>query len=274
MIEFKNVDYVYDGDEKAVENVSFQIDDGEFAGIIGHTGSGKSTLIQMMNGLLRPKTGTILYNGENILDKNYSLRDLKFKVGVVFQYPEYQLFESTVLKDVAYGPKNKGFGKEESIQAARKALEILEIPKEKYDKSPFDLSGGEKKRVAIAGILAMEPEVLVLDEPTAGLDPVAKRNLFALLKTFQKENITVVVVSHSMEDMAENAEHILVMNQGHLVLDGTSGEVFRDYTTLENMGLAAPKITYLMAELKRRGIPVDTNLITMEEAAKCLETLL
>lgn len=275
MIEFENVNYTYDGEDKAVENASFKIDNGEFVGIIGRTGSGKSTIIQMMNGLLKPSSGKVLYNGQSIFDENYNLRELKFKVGLVFQYPEYQLFECSVIKDVAYGPENKGLNEEDAVSAAKRALEMVGIPEDKYDKSPFDLSGGEKKRVAIAGILAMEPEVLVLDEPAAGLDPKSRRNLFVLLKTLQKESgITIVVVSHSMEDMAEYADHILVMNNGRVAMNGSTKDVFIDYRSLESMGLSAPKVTYLMAELKRRGIPVDTNIITMEEAVRCLETLL
>lgn len=275
MIEFENVIYKYNGEEKAVDNVSFKIDKGEFVGIIGHTGSGKSTLIQMMNGLLKPESGKVLYNGQNIFDDNYNLRELKFKVGLVFQYPEYQLFENTIIKDVAYGAENKGLSDEDAVSAAKNALKMVNITEDKFDKSPFDLSGGEKKRVAIAGILAMEPEVLVLDEPAAGLDPKARNDLFVLLKTLQqKENITIVVVSHSMEDMAEYADHIMVMNKGSLAMNGRVKDVFRNYKLLESMGLSAPKVTYLMAELKRRGIPADTDIITMEEAVKCLEILL
>lgn len=275
MIEFQNVSYIYDGGEIAVSNVSFKIRDGEFAGIIGHTGSGKSTLIQMMNGLLKPSSGRVLYKGQNIFDADYSLRELKFKIGLVFQYPEYQLFQNTVIEDVAYGSENKGLTKKQAKDVAGKALRLMDIPEEKYGKSPFDLSGGEKKRVAIAGILAMEPEVLVLDEPTAGLDPKSKRLLFTLLKKLQNDNgITIVAVSHSMEDMAENADHILAMDNGHINIDGSAKDVFRNYGLLEKIGLAAPKATYLMAELKRRGIPVDTDIITMGEAVKCLETLL
>lgn len=275
MIEFENVIYKYNGEEKAVDNVSFKIDKGEFVGIIGHTGSGKSTLIQMMNGLLKPESGKVLYNEQNIFDDNYNLRELKFKVGLVFQYPEYQLFENTVIKDVAYGAENKGLSDEDAVSAAKNALKMVNITEDKFDKSPFDLSGGEKKRVAIAGILAMEPEVLVLDEPAAGLDPKARNDLFVLLKTLQqKENITIVVVSHSMEDMAEYADHIMVMNKGSLAMNGRVKDVFRNYKLLESMGLSAPKVTYLMAELKRRGIPADTDIITMEEAVKCLEILL
>lgn len=275
MIEFENVIYKYNGEEKAVDNVSFKIDKGEFVGIIGHTGSGKSTLIQMMNGLLKPESGKVLYNEQNIFDDNYNLRELKFKVGLVFQYPEYQLFENTVIKDVAYGAENKGLSDEDAVSAAKNALKMVNITEDKFDKSPFDLSGGEKKRVAIAGILAMEPEVLVLDEPAAGLDPKARNDLFVLLKTLQqKENITIVVVSHSMEDMAEYADHIMVMNKGSLAMNGRVKDVFRNYKLLESMGLSAPKVTYIMAELKRRGIPADTDIITMEEAVKCLEILL
>lgn len=274
MIEFVDVNYVY-GNDKAVDNVSFKIEKGEFTGIIGHTGSGKSTLIQMMNGLLKPDSGTILYDGKDIFEEGYDLRSLKFKVGLVFQYPEYQLFESTVLRDVAYGAINKGLAKEDAVKEAKAALEIVGINEDKYEKSPFELSGGEKKRVAIAGILAMKPEVLVLDEPAAGLDPETRINLFEMLKRLcTSESITVVVVSHSMEDMAEYAEHIIVMDDGKLIKSGTAREVFSNAEDLENIGLAAPEITYLMCELSKRGIPVDKTIIKTEEAIKCLETLL
>lgn len=275
MIEFRNVSYVYEREEKAIDDVSFKIDNGEFVGIIGHTGSGKSTLIQMMNGLIKPQSGKVFYNGEDIFGKDYDLRRLKFKVGLVFQYPEYQLFESSVLKDVAYGPENKGLDKDSALKAARESLGLVGLPEEKYEKSPFELSGGEKKRAAIAGILAMEPEMLVLDEPAAGLDPKSRKQLFMLLKSLQKEkNITIVVVSHSMEDMAKYSEHILVMDNGRLAMDGDARKIFLDYRSLEKIGLAAPKAAYLMAELKSRGLPVDTNIITMEEALRCLGTLL
>lgn len=274
MIEFKNVNFKYECD-KVVDNVSFKIKKGEFVGIIGHTGSGKSTLIQMMNGLLKPESGKVLCEGEEIFSDGYDLRKLKFKIGLVFQYPEHQLFESSVIKDVMYGAINKGFNEEEARSCAKEALSTVGIEENKYDNSPFELSGGEKKRVAIAGILAMKPDVIILDEPAAGLDPITRKNIFNMLNDLcNSENKTVVVVSHSMEDMAEYADHIIVMNDGRCEMDGTAYEVFNRIDELENIGLAAPEVTYLMRELKNRGIYVDETIIKMEEALKCLETLL
>lgn len=274
MLDFVNVTYKYDN-EKALDNVSFSIKKGEFAGIIGHTGSGKSTLLQIVNGLLKPDAGQVIYNGKNIFESGYDLRGLKFDIGLVFQYPEYQLFESTVLRDVAYGPVNKGLTGDKAVEEAKNALKMVGIEEDKFEKSPFELSGGEKKRVAIAGILAMKPEILALDEPVAGLDPASRINLFEVLNKLNRDyGVTIVMISHSMEDMAEYANHIIVMDEGKVAMDGRPEEIFSCCRDLEKIGLAAPEVTYLMEELYKRGMPVDKNVIKLEEALKCLETLL
>ena len=279
MIELSDVKYVYNdsgkSDESALENVNLTIHDGEFVGIAGHTGSGKSTLIQLMNGLLKPTSGKVIVDGEDINEKDYDRRQLKFKVGIVFQYSEYQLFENDVLSDVMYGPKNKGLSEEEAKKLAVKALETMNFPEDKYEKSPFELSGGEKKKAAIAGILAMEPEVLVLDEPTAGLDPVGRRNLYDILKEMNRSShITVVVVSHSMEDMAEYAHRLVVMNNGKIVMDDETSAVFSKREEIQDIGLDIPVVAKLMQELHKRGMDVDTSIIKKEDAIKCLERLL
>ena len=279
MIELRDVEYVYNdsgkSDESALENVNLTIHDGEFVGIAGHTGSGKSTLIQLMNGLLKPTSGKVIVDGEDINEKDYDRRQLKFKVGIVFQYSEYQLFENDVLSDVMYGPKNKGLSEEEAKKLAVKALETMNFPEDKYEKSPFELSGGEKKKAAIAGILAMEPEVLVLDEPTAGLDPVGRRNLYDILKEMNRSShIKVVVVSHSMEDMAEYAHRLVVMNNGKIVMDDETSAVFSKREEIQDIGLDIPVVAKLMQELHKRGMDVDTSIIKKEDAIKCLERLL
>ena len=279
MIELRDVEYVYNdsgkSDESALENVNLTIHDGEFVGIAGHTGSGKSTLIQLMNGLLKPTSGKVIVDGEDINEKDYDRRQLKFKVGIVFQYSEYQLFENDVLSDVMYGPKNKGLSEEEAKKLAVKALETMNFPEDKYEKSPFELSGVEKKKAAIAGILAMEPEVLVLDEPTAGLDPVGRRNLYDILKEMNRSShITVVVVSHSMEDMAEYAHRLVVMNNGKIVMDDETSAVFSKREEIQDIGLDIPVVAKLMQELHKRGMDVDTSIIKKEDAIKCLERLL
>ncbi len=275
MIEFENVSYGYEDNKKVLESITFKIEDGDFVGIIGHTGSGKSTLIQMMNGLLKPDSGTIRFRGENIFGNGYNLRELKFRVGVVFQYPDYQLFETTVIKDVMYGPMNMGMTQNEAMDAAKQALSLVGISEDKFNKSPFELSGGEKKKVSIAGILAMNPEVLVLDEPVAGLEPEGRRNLLKLLEKIRNENhITIVMVSHSMENVADYCNHVLVMNEGKLELNGTPEEVFRQADKLEKMGLSSTVAYYIMRELEKRGIVHDDRSITMKEAYGCLEKLL
>lgn len=256
----------------ALEHINLEFPNGQFVGIIGHTGSGKSTLVQHLNGLIRPTAGRVLYNGEDIWKEGYPLRELRSHVGLVFQYPEHQLFEIDVLTDVCFGPKNLGCSKEEAEERAKKALRMVGMGEE-YDKcSPFELSGGQKRRVAIAGVLAMDPEVLILDEPTAGLDPRGRDEILDQISYLQKERgITVILVSHSMEDVARYVDRLIVMNQGEVRFDGTPKEVFRHYKELEEIGLAAPQVTYLMQELKEKGASVDTEATTVEEAAETIE---
>lgn len=270
-IEVRNLNYSYgsdDGDGKNVLNdINLTIQDGEFIGVIGHTGSGKSTLIQHLNGLLKATSGDILYNGVSIYSSDFSLRELRGKVGLVFQYPEYQLFETTVLRDVAFGPKNQGLSESQALEKARETLLLTGIPELYWNMSPFELSGGQKRRVAIAGVLAMDPEVLILDEPTAGLDPRGRQELFAQICELQKEkHITVILVSHSMEDVADYVSRLIVMNDGAVMYDGDPSSVFAHYKELENAGLAAPQVTYLMHELREKGFPVATDVITIEQA--------
>ena len=272
-IEVRNLTHIYGKDSvyerKALDDVSLTIREGEFIGVIGHTGSGKSTLIQHLNGLLRATSGDILYQGQSIYRPGFSMQELRGKVGLVFQYPEYQLFETTVLRDVSFGPKNQGFDETEAVKKAQNALLTAGIPESYWQMSPFELSGGQKRRVAIAGVLAMEPEVLILDEPTAGLDPRGRRELFAQICALQKEkNITVILVSHSMEDVADYVTRLVVMNQGKIMYDGDPASVFGRYRELEAAGLAAPQVTYLMHDLKEKGFPVNTNVITIEQAKK------
>ena len=271
-IRLENVCYTYGSDTtseiKALNNVNLEINKGEFVAIIGHTGSGKSTLIQHFNGLERPKSGNVFYNDENIYENNYDLRKLRCKVGLVFQYPEHQLFEIDVLTDVCFGPKNQGLSKEECEKQAREALELVGFPEKYYKQSPFELSGGQKRRVAIAGILAMHPKVLVLDEPTAGLDPKGRDEILDQVKLLhEKTGMTVILVSHSMEDVAKYVERLIVMNDGEKMLDGTPEEVFRHYKELEAVGLAAPQVTYVMHDLKEKGFDVSADATTVEEAA-------
>lgn len=251
----------------ALKDINLEIGDGQFIGVIGHTGSGKSTLIQHLNGLLRATSGSIYYNGEDIYAEGYSMRGLRSKVGLVFQYPEHQLFETTILDDVCFGPMNQGLDKNAAQLRAFEALHSVGVPEELFDQSPFDLSGGQKRRVAIAGVLAMQPEVLILDEPTAGLDPKGRDEILDQVAKLHKEkHITVVLVSHSMEDVAKYVERIIVMNQGCVMYDDTPKNVFRYYKELEKIGLAAPQVTYLMHELQEKGLPVDSEATTIEEA--------
>ena len=251
----------------ALKDISLEIGAGQFIGVIGHTGSGKSTLIQHLNGLLRATSGSIYYNGEDIYAEGYSMRGLRSKVGLVFQYPEHQLFETTILDDVCFGPMNQGLDKNAAQLRAFEALHSVGVPEELFDQSPFDLSGGQKRRVAIAGVLAMQPEVLILDEPTAGLDPKGRDEILDQVAKLHKEkHITVVLVSHSMEDVAKYVERIIVMNQGCVMYDDTPKNVFRYYKELEKIGLAAPQVTYLMHELQEKGLPVDSDATTIEEA--------
>lgn len=270
-IELKNVTYTYSPETAyeihALKNINLVIPDGQFMGIIGHTGSGKSTLIQHFNALIRPTSGTILYNGENIWEEKYDRRKLRSEVGLVFQYPEHQLFESDVLSDVCFGPMNQGLSREEAEKEAKKALAHVGFKEENFSKSPFELSGGQKKRVAIAGVLAMNPKILILDEPTAGLDPKGRDDILDQIQLLHKmRGITIVLVSHSMEDIAKYVERLVVMNHGEAVFDDAPRKVFSHYQELEKMGLAAPQITYIMHALKEKGMDVDVNAITVEEA--------
>lgn len=251
----------------ALNHVNLAIGDGEFIGIIGHTGSGKSTLVQHLNGLLKATGGTICFNGENIYQEKYDLRGLRTQVGMVFQYPEHQLFEATVLEDVCFGPKNQGLSKEEQQERAKEALKSVGLDESCYGKSPFELSGGQKRRAAIAGVIAMKPSVLILDEPTAGLDPRGRDEILDLVADMHKSyGCTVILVSHSMEDVANYVDRIIVMNDGEVLYDDVPRQVFRHYKKLEKIGLAAPQVTYLMHELKEEGFPVDCDATTIEEA--------
>ena len=265
------VSYVYGEDTplavRALDDVCLQIPDGQFVGIIGHTGSGKSTLMQHLNGLIRATSGHIYFNGEDIYDKEYNMKQLRSRVGLVFQYPEHQLFETDVFKDVCFGPKNLGLEKKEVELRAYAALRQVGLEEEFFYQSPFELSGGQKRRGAIAGVLAMKPEVLILDEPTAGLDPKGREDILHQIKKLQQETgMTILLVSHSMEDVAEYVDRILVMNRGKVMLDGTPKEVFSHYRELEEVGLAAPQVTYILNSLREKGLAVDTTATTIEEA--------
>ncbi len=277
-IKAVDLNYVYGSgtafEQHALFDVNFEIQDGEFVGLIGHTGSGKSTLIQHLNGLLRASSGALYYNGENIYEEGYSMKALRSKVGLVFQYPEHQLFEIDVLSDVCFGPKNQGLDQQAAEERAKAALKMVGLDESYYKQSPFELSGGQKRRVAIAGVLAMEPEVLILDEPTAGLDPRGRDEILDEISRLHREQgLTIILVSHSMEDVARYAGRLIVMNHGQKVFDGTPREVFRHYKELEAMGLAAPQITYLMNDLRERGAAVDRDVITIDEAKRELLAL-
>lgn len=268
-----HVSHVYGDDTtlavKALDDVSLVIPDGQFIGLIGHTGSGKSTLVQHLNGLLRATSGNIYFNGQDIDDEDFNKKELRSKVGLVFQYPEHQLFEVDVFSDVCFGPKNLGLTKKEVELRAYDALKKVGLPDECFYQSPFDLSGGQKRRVAIAGVLAMKPEVLILDEPTAGLDPKGREEILGqICKLKEDSNITVILVSHSMEDVAEYVDRILVMNHGSILYDDVPKEVFKHYKELEEVGLAAPQVTYIMHNLKEAGLSVDENATTIKEAAE------
>ena len=270
-VELKDVTYTYSPgtayEMHALEHVSMEIPDGQFVGVIGHTGSGKSTLVQHFNGLIRPTSGHVYYNGEDIWQEGYNLRELRSHVGLVFQYPEHQLFETDVLTDVCFGPKNQGLSLEECKERAREALSHVGLGEEYYEKSPFELSGGQKRRVAIAGVLAMNPSFLILDEPTAGLDPKGRDEILDQLALLHEtRGISILLVSHSMEDIARYVERIIVMNKGHAVFDDVPRKVFSHYRELETMGLAAPQMTYIMHALKERGMNVDVTATTVEEA--------
>ena len=270
-IELKNITYTYSPgtayEIHALKDVNLEIPDGQFIGVIGHTGSGKSTLIQHLNALIRPTSGSVLYNGEDVWEEKYDRRKLRSQVGLVFQYPEHQLFESDVLSDVCFGPMNQGMSREEAEAEAKKALFQVGFKEKNFSKSPFELSGGQKKRVAIAGVLAMNPKILILDEPTAGLDPKGRDEILDQISELHKaRGITIILVSHSMEDVAKYVERLIVVNRGQIAFDDTPREVFSHYQELEAMGLAAPQITYIMHALKQKGLKVDPNATTVEEA--------
>ena len=270
-ITFQRVTHTYHADSPfsyaALKGIDPEIPLGKVTAIIGETGSGKSTLIQHLNALIQPTSGTVSYNGEDVWAENYNRRALRSEVGLVFQYPEHQLFESDVLSDVCFGPMNQGKSREEAEEEAKKALLQVGFKEKNFKKSPFDLSGGQKKRVAIAGVLAMHPKVLVLDEPTAGLDPKGRDDILDQIAYLHKQSdMTVILVSHSMEDIARYADRIVVMNKGAVMYNGTPKEVFAHYQELEKIGLAAPQVTYIMHDLKEKGLPVKVNVTTVKEA--------
>ena len=279
VLELKNLSYVYGTgtpfEKTAVNNVSLSIEKGEFIGIMGHTGSGKSTLVQMLNGLMKPTSGQVFLDGEDIWANPKDIRKIRFKVGMVFQYPEYQLFEETVAKDIAFGPTNMGKSGAELEKAVNDAARFTGLKDELLNKSPFDLSGGEKRRAAIAGVIAMNPEVLVLDEPTAGLDPMGRDVLLSQIVQYHKERKnTVILVSHSMEDIARVADKIIVMNKSNLVMFDKTKEVFSKGRELEEIGLRVPQITKIMLELREKGFNVPEGILTVDEAMDCISSLL
>lgn len=270
ILEVKNLNYVYSQgtpfEHKALDNVNFSVNRGEFIGIIGHTGSGKSTLMQQLNGLLKPTSGTVLLDGQDIWADKKLTRQARFRVGLVFQYPEYQLFEETVYKDIAFGPKNMGLKPEEVDRRVREAAGFVGLTEKQLEVSPFDLSGGQKRRVAIAGVIAMEPEVLILDEPTAGLDPIGRGEILGNIESYrQAKNATIMMVSHSMEDVARLTDRLLVMNGSHLAMDGTPAEVFTHAEELVEMGLNIPQVTQIFLHLRKMGVPVE-NVYTIDQA--------
>ncbi|KHO63400.1 cobalt transporter ATP-binding subunit [Thermoanaerobacter sp. YS13] len=272
-IKVENLSFVYNEGTPyatvALNDVTFEIQDEEFVGIIGHTGSGKSTLIQHLNGLLKPTSGKIYINGVDITDKKVNLKDVRKEVGLVFQYPEYQLFEETIFKDIAFGPTNLGLSEEEIEKRVYEAMDIVGISRELADRSPFEVSGGQKRRIAIAGILAMKPKILILDEPTAGLDPKGKEEILNKIKEIHdKYKMITILVSHSMEDIARFADKIIVMNKGRIEIIGTPRDVFRKVEKLEKMGLGVPQITYLARELQKKGVAIPEDILTIEEAKK------
>ncbi len=271
-LKCEKLTYEYDAGtsmaKRAVDEISLTIPSGQFVGIVGHTGSGKTTFVQLLDGLLKPTAGVVSLDGVDIASKGFDRRSMRSSVGIVFQYPEYQLFESTVLKDVSFGPKNQGLTDEEAAKAAAEALRKVGIEEEVFPSSPFELSGGQRRRVAIAGVIAMEPKILILDEPTAGLDPAGREEILGLLSNLWKDGMTVILVSHSMEDVARYVERILVMDRGKIFLDGAPREVFSHSEELEAIGLAAPEVSYILKALKDAGIDVDPTITTVEEAVK------
>ncbi len=280
IIETKNLTYTYGVgtpfEHTALDNISFKIEEGDFIGLIGHTGSGKSTLVQMLNGLIKPSSGEVYFRGQSIHEKGYKLRDVRFKVGLVFQYPEHQLFEETVYKDIAFGPKNMGLSDEEVDSRVREAARFTGIRDEQLDKSPFELSGGQKRRVAIAGVLAMRPEVLILDEPTSGLDPHGRERILKLIKTYHRERgTTILFVTHSMEDIARTVERLIVLNDSKIVLNDTPENVFLEAELLDSIGLAVPQITKVFMELSEKyGINIPTSVYTVKYAKKIVDELI
>ena len=272
-LTFDHVTYTYSVgtgyETKALDDVSLSIESGQFIGIIGHTGSGKSTLIQHMNGLLSPTEGCVSYNGQDIASEGFDKKELRTQVGMVFQYPEHQLFETTIFEDVKFGPKNQGLTDAEAAERAYEALELVDFPEEFYEQSPFELSGGQKRRAAIAGVIAMKPVVVILDEPTAGLDPQGRKEILDMISSMhERMGNTVILVSHSMEDVADYADRIIVMDEGKVRFDGTPREVFSHYVELESMGLAAPEVTYFMHDLKEAGWDVDPLETDIDKAAE------
>ena len=277
ILSVKNLKYVYSAgtpfEHTALEDVSFSVNRGEFIGIIGHTGSGKSTLMQQLNGLLKPTSGSVILDGQDIWSDKKLTRQARFRVGLVFQYPEYQLFEETVYKDIAFGPGNMELPKEEIDRRVREAADFVGLTEEQLLSSPFDLSGGQKRRVAIAGVIAMEPEVLILDEPTAGLDPAGRAEILGNIERYRKaKNATIMMVSHSMEDVAKLTDRLLVMGGSRLAMDGTPGEVFAQAERLVEMGLSIPKVTQVFLHLRKMGLPVE-NVYTIEQAVEALKAL-
>lgn len=274
ILEVKNITHTYSAGtpfaKKALDNVSFSIKRGEIVGIMGHTGSGKSTLISHLNGLLKATSGEVLYDGKNIFDGN--IRDTRFKVGLVFQYPEYQLFEETVAKDIAFGPKNMGLSNEEIEKRVDQAMNFVNLPLDIKEKSPFALSGGQKRRVAIAGVIAMEPTVLILDEPTAGLDPKSRDEILSQILDYkEKKNASIIFVTHSMEDIAKSVDRIVVMNKSKAVLEGTPSEVFSHANYLKEIGLSVPQITEVFTNLNDLGVSIDTNVYTVKQALELIK---
>ncbi len=278
ILEVRDLSHIYSAgtpfQRAAIEHISFSVQRGEFVGIIGHTGSGKSTLIQHLNGLLKPSAGQVLFDGRDIWSDKAFTRKIRFRVGLVFQYPEYQLFEETVFKDIAFGPKNMGLSKEEIERRVLEAAGFVGVPQEQLSKSPFDLSGGQKRRVAIAGVIAMEPDVLILDEPTAGLDPQGRDSILCNIQTYQRaKNATILMVSHAMDEVARLTDRLLVLDHGGIRMDGTPREVFAQAETLQQIGLNIPQVTRLFLRLRELGLPVDASVYTVEQAVEQLSEM-
>ena len=274
-IEVKNVSFIYGKgtpfEKKAVDDISFTIDDGEFIGLIGHTGSGKSTLIQMLNGLIKPDSGSVVINGVDITDEKINLKNIRSTIGLVFQYPEYQLFEETVYKDIAYGPNNFGKTKEEIDKVIHEVIELVGLDESVLSKSPFELSGGQKRRVAIAGVLAMSPKILILDEPTAGLDPAGRGDILSCIQRLHREKgLTVILVSHSMEDIANTVDKIMIVSDAKLVSFDTPSMIFKDSESLKNIGLNVPQVTRVVNHLKEKGIVLEGDIYTVDSAVEAI----